>query len=255
MIFYFSATGNSKHVASRIAAGMGEDIVAIADCVKEQKLTFEAEEGEKIGFVAPVYFWGLPSTVRDFLEDLELRILTPRRPYIYHVATFGTTTGQAGRMVDEVLRKKGLSLDGRFSVRMPDTWTPVFDLTDRSRIEKMNREAEKEIAEVVENIRRGSVGDLSRRKVPLALVRLYYPRYETYRRTQNFTVEDSCIGCGLCARKCPAEAIEMREGRPAWVKEKCVLCLGCLHRCPKFSIQYGKGTKKHGQYINPNVEM
>lgn len=193
--------------------------------------------------------------MREFIEKLDLRTAGSHRPYIYHVAAFETTTGQSGRMVDELLKRKELSPDGRFSVRMPDTWTPVFDLTDRSRIEKMNREAEKEIAEVVENIRRGSVGDLSRRKVPLALVRLYYPRYEIYRRTQNFTVEDSCIGCGLCARKCPAEAIEMREGRPAWVKEKCVLCLGCLHRCPKFSIQYGKGTKKHGQYINPNVEM
>ena len=31
------------------------------------------------------------------------------------------------------------------------------------------------------------------------------------------------------------EVIEMRDGKPVWVKGKCVICLGCLHRCPKFA--------------------
>ena len=31
------------------------------------------------------------------------------------------------------------------------------------------------------------------------------------------------------------EVIEMRDGKPVWVKDKCVMCLGCLHRCPKLA--------------------
>ena len=46
----------------------------------------------------------------------------------------------------------------------------------------------------------------------------------------------------------------MQASKPVWVKDKCVMCLGCLHRCPKFAIQYGRNTKKHGQYANPNVK-
>lgn len=75
------------------------------------------------------------------------------------------------------------------------------------------------------------------------------------RRTAHFRAEESCVGCGLCAKKCPVQAIEMRERKPVWVKEKCALCLGCLHRCPKFAIQYGKNTQRHGQYKNPNVTL
>ena len=39
------------------------------------------------------------------------------------------------------------------------------------------------------------------------------------RRTAHFRVEDSCIGCGLCARKCPVQAIRMENGRPVWAQE------------------------------------
>lgn len=176
-------------------------------------------------------------------------------PYIYHIATFGTTTGQAGHMVNGFLKQRGLSLDGRFSVQMPDTWTPVYNLTNKEKIKEINRKAEKQITDVAGNVKQKSIGDFRRRKVPMTAVKLYYPLYEKQRETKHFMVEDSCIGCGLCAKKCPVEAIEIQEGRPVWIKEKCTLCLGCLHHCPTFAIQYGKQTKKHGQYVNPNVKV
>ncbi len=255
MVFYFSATGNSKYVASRIASELDEEIISITDCIKNNKFTFNIQQDEKIGFVTPTYFLGLPLIVTDFYSKIELLTQDSQTPYIYHVATYGMTSGQSNQITDSNLRKKGLELNARFCVRMPDTWTPSFDLSNKEKVNKTNQKAEKEIEGVIKKIQNNFIGDFSERKTPLFLVKLYYPTYEKKRKTKYFSVESSCIGCGLCEIKCPANAIKMEKNKPNWIKEECILCLGCLHRCPEFSIQYGKSTKKHGQYVNPNVKI
>ncbi len=51
----------------------------------------------------------------------------------------------------------------------------------------------------------------------------------------------SCIGCGLCARDCPAKAIEMVEAEgkkhPQINLSKCVFCYQCAETCPKKAIK------------------
>ena len=71
MIFYFSATGNCKYAAQRIAASTVEAIHSITECVKQQQYHFSSDNGT-VGIITPTYAWGLPSIVRDFLHALVL---------------------------------------------------------------------------------------------------------------------------------------------------------------------------------------
>ena len=43
---------------------------------------------------------------------------------------------------------------------------------------------------------------------------------------------DSCTGCGLCAKRCPAKAISM-ENLKVTDSKKCISCMRCVTECPQ----------------------
>ena len=48
--------------------------------------------------------------------------------------------------------------------------------------------------------------------------------------------EDKCIFCGICAKKCPSNALTVtRKPDPSWRFERfrCILCGSCVEACPK----------------------
>lgn len=257
MLFYFSATGNTKYVVSQIALP-DETVVFIPDAVKNGDYKYAITDG-RLGIITPTYDWTLPSIVSEFLEKVTI---TPSdtsdqiKPYIFYVGTFGTTTGAASVNANEIMKKKGFPFDAMFDVRMPDTWTPMFDLSDKEKVLEQNRKADEEIRVLKVQLEKRLSGKHMDLTMPGLIGKGGKLIYDNYtRKTDHFTVLDSCIGCGLCVRKCPVQAIEIKDKRPVWVKDKCVMCLGCLHRCPKFAIQYGGNTRKHSQYVNPHVKV
>lgn len=254
MIFYFSATGNSKYVAERIAAATGDRLIFLRDAVRSRCYRYDVSREERVGFVVPVYFQGIPSILRFFLEKLELTGCA--EPYVYAAFTCGQWTGDAAGQISALLKKKSLNLSAQFAIPMVDNYIPAFSIPDEEEINRILDEAEEPISEVCRVVRARGAGDYNRLRGPAPAVQTaaMYPAYAHGRSTRPFVVTDHCIGCGLCQEICPCGAILISGGKPAWIKPKCVQCLGCLHRCPAQAIHWKKPGENQGRYYNPRVE-
>lgn len=255
MIYYFSATGNSKVVAEKLAQKMGDTCISIPEILGIDQYIYSAKEGESIGFIFPTFFFGVPTIVEEFIDKLELQV--GKEQYVYLVLTCGGSTGEAGEIFHRLLKLKGGSLTAQFSVKMPDNYVPIYKIPDREELEKINKKADEDINIISRQIIRQIKGDKNNLKgfASKILTRVVYPVYKKGRKTAKFYAQDTCIHCGLCQTICPSQAIELEDEKPKWVKKQCALCLSCLHRCPVAAIQYGKRTEKHGQYLHPEAHL
>ena len=237
MIFYFTGTGNSQMVAETIAECNGDRLVNIATAMKGGNYSYTIGIDEPVGFVMPTYYYGIPIQIPDFIERLEFNH-TPR--YVWTCLTCDGLTAGAGGMLTQVLRTNGLSPAARFSCPVLNNAVvmghqlPVRNvdmLLDRAQKRSVN------IAEYIRERRTGSFDDCAGMGADYITAQ-NYPLYKNGRKTKHFSVDDSCIGCGICAAECPAEAISIVDGKAKWVKERCYYCLRCINGCTQKAIRF-----------------
>lgn len=82
-------------------------------------------------------------------------------------------------------------------------------------------------------------------------------------RGRVVVVAESCRGCGLCARDCPAEALELeRKGRDEfrliYHPDRCAYCGQCADGCPTGALElineFTPPTSDRGELIEVLVE-
>lgn len=243
MIYYFSGTGNSRYCAARLASLTADSFSFIPDT------SFCSGEDKVLGFVFPVYSWGVPPLVLQFIKQLP----SDYRPdYIYAVFVCGDETGNAPRMFEKALAAKGLSATAIVSLIMPNNYVllPGFDV-DSKEVELLKLsncdERIKWIGECISN--RDCVRDYVAGPYPRLKTALVYPLFRKWgiiRKLWKHT--DKCTRCGICAGVCPMKNITIGETGPVFA-DNCVSCLACYHHCPYKTIQYGQFTKDKGQYF------
>ena len=235
MIFYFSGTGNSRWAAEQIAALTGDETRDISRLEK----TPEIRNERQIGLVFPIYAWGVPEPMLDFVKTLE-----KTNAFTFGVCTCGEEAGLAMKKLSALY-----PLRSSYSLVMPNNYILGADVDDDQTARQKIHEAEKAIQtmarEIIQQKAVYRVEEGSLAKLKSGFVNVGFNKFA--RSTKAFFTEDSCNGCGLCARNCPAGTISLMNGKPAWGRQ-CYQCLRCIHECPQEAIQYGKGTEKRGRY-------
>lgn len=116
MIFYFSATGNTKWAAEQIMATTRDRMQPMTTADTDVEISLE--EGERLGFCFPVHGWRPPLIVRQFISRLKVNNLQGH--FVYALCTAGDTIGETLDIFASDLKARGINLDAGSSLLMPE---------------------------------------------------------------------------------------------------------------------------------------
>ena len=246
MIYYFSGTGNSREVAKRLAAATKDEAASITMVKNTSSLN-----NEVVGFVFPIYAWGVPRVMKAFIQALSLPALPS---YVYMVCTCGDDIGYTDKEVDQLLADKGMTLDAAWSITMPNTYIslPGFDIdSPKVSLNKLQKALPRinDIACAIQN-REKPIRDVHPGSMAGLKSYVLRPLFNKFLTGDNkFKVTEGCTHCGRCAKACPVQNITYNaNGLPVW-NGNCADCLACYHSCPQHAISYGPFTHSKGQYL------
>lgn len=253
MVFYFSGIGNTRYVAEQISEIIKERLCFIPD----NNAIEQVFSGDSLGFLFPIYSWGVPPIVLDFIRALPEEFVTTLRKKgvpVWMVCTCGDETGRAPEMLRNALRERGVELKGAWSVIMPNTYVllPGFDIDSKEVEEEKLHKAVGRIVQIGEKIRdKKWTWDIHYGSFPGLRTFLFFPLFKRWGiNPRRWHHTSACVKCGKCARACAVKNICMGIEGPEW-GSNCLSCLACYHICPYHAVEYGKITKEKGQYIIP----
>ena len=235
-IFYFSSTGNSLYIAKRIALRLG----SVPEYIP--KTSERSIEADRVVVVSPVYSFGLPTQVFDFLS--ELRSDAP----LYVVLNYGGVACGADRLTYDLCAERGLNIRAVFKLKMVENYTLSF--TVPKLYQKMTlKKAPSRVDALIAQIEAGASFSPRVRKSKSDVYEKNKANWHLIGKRLSTT--DGCTLCGKCAALCPSSNISIKDGRVVF-GDGCTACLGCYHRCPQRAIRY-MNKRKRDRYICPLV--
>ena len=244
MIFCFSGTGNSRYIARRIAQASQDTIMDLNAKIKANDHV-KIQTGSNIIIVAPTYAWRIPRAVSDWLSKTELT----GAKRIWFVMDCGGEIGNADKYNRRLAQQKRLVYMGTAQIVMPENYIAMFGAPQAAEARKIVEKAEPAILNAITCIQAGHVFAAPRKSL--------YDRfmsgpvnpifYRFFVKADAFRADNRCTGCGQCARKCPLNNIQIKDGKPVWGKN-CTHCMACICYCPMEVIEYGKKSLGKPRY-------
>lgn len=252
VLYYFSGTGNSLVIARDLAAALGNTtLIAIPDALQTPAVGAD-DAPDAVGIVFPVYAWGPPRIVADFINSRQWNGI----PYLFAVCTCGGFPGGTLTLLAQALRARGGNLKAGFSIVMPGNYTALYGAIAEAKQQKMFAGARARVAEIAGLIkaRRNQPVEKSFWLINLLTGFIYkhgMPKFKT--ADVKFFVLDTCTHCGLCVKVCPRRNIALKDGHPQWLGN-CEQCMACLQWCPVSAIQFGPSTQNRKRYHHPAIK-
>lgn len=261
IIYYFSGTGNTWWVATRIAEMLQEKNIPVT-CHSIETLMIEDVLSQVsgvdhiiLGF--PVYGSTAPRPMMDFIQTFP----TANGQQSFSIfATQAMASGDTAWTVSQLFEKKGYVIQQARHFRMMNNLhLPQFKFyppKNDQRLDRLLEKARPRIASFVREMIVGKkhitgnnplghfLGGLQRRHIDAVIA-----------KASNELRVDSkrCILCGKCQRICPTGNILLSQDE-LFFSDRCALCLRCYSQCPTAAILLGEGSEdvcKYPRYKGP----
>lgn len=253
-IYYFSGTGNSLKIAQDLATKLGDtDVVSISSIIKKDvEITASSD---KIGIVYPVYIWGIPKIVSQFIKKIKN---TNKDKYFFAVATNGGNVAGSLLQLSDKLSSRGFKLSLGFSLIMPSNYLPKHSADPLDKQLSIFASAEKRLNEIALLIKDNKVSEIEKGSTKDSIIKtgIIYRLASPFIHKMDsfFWVDDNCISCGLCEKICPVQSVTLKNDKPVWL-HKCEQCFRCVNYCPKNAIQFSKSTIGKNRYKNSFIKI
>lgn len=258
-IYYFSGTGNSYDVASKVSGKLNATMKPIIHYLNEKVVLSEAKV---IGLVFPIYDFKAPDIIYDFIAKLS----TPADTYFFAICTYGVMPLKTMKKLEKVFLSVDKKLSAGFTVKMPHNGLGYSSISVEKQ-KKMFRDFEKKSDRIVQVIKSEKRGMIEKSSVMdyivlfgifIRLMPMIFPMLKQALvngwDSLGFYADDICNSCGICANICPINNIELVDGMPCW-GDHCLSCFACFHWCPQQAIQVANLTKKMKRYTHPNIRL
>ena len=250
-IYYLSATGNSLHMAKKIAEVIKRQEEVQLISITEALVTEDFSPEGSVGFVMPLHFFALPLLAEEFLKKVDFKKAT----YVFGIVTAGFHyIGDACREFKELVEAAGGQMQAFFYVDMVSVYLPLGDLPSPKKTKKKLAAADHKAPVIAQKIlRREQASALEVFSFPSKVMHQMVQKQQA-KLDQDFYARDNCVHCGLCAQICPKKNITLDGGNPCWHHD-CTQCLACLHICPQQCIELGSHTKGRQRYHHPDIAV
>lgn len=250
-IYYFSGTGNTAWVARRLAEqlnSLGNRVVATS-CEEIAAADVDPAACDVLGIAFPVSASFAPPVFREFLQGLPP---CPGKP-LFAITSAGYAAGDTAWYAVKPLQVKGYEPFLLANVVVANNfYIPPMDFLPVTPPDKMPRQLEKaghkiaHLADLIHRRERHIEGADPLGRLMGIGQRWGYDTFESHLLGTLFA-DETCTGCGWCARHCPVDNIEITEARVSF-SDHCILCMRCYSFCPASAIQATDKTRDTAKY-------
>lgn len=210
-------------------------------------------EYEQIIYLAPSYYSHVPPFVITCMKD----VVYTEKQRVCLICACGGNRGRAIEDMRATVRDSQKEVALEYMLWMPGSYILSYNAFPKWYQNMTFFFAERKVKRIAKDIKN------RKEKRPLKKGLFYKEKNESALQKSiasyndicaQYTVADSCIGCGTCARVCPTNNISIKDKKPVFAEE-CNQCMACIQWCPKRAIDFENKAATRNLYHHKDVSL